>query len=106
MYILNRLESIIGDSIDIEEGSSIKFEVLLDDLRMAIKELRDYKDYYKFVNEEHRKIKKQACKKNNKVTKEYREILEILGIIPVLDHTRNVAEIRKLSHLVRKKSDE
>jgi hypothetical protein len=104
MDILDRLKIIIGDNMDIEEGSSIAFKVPLDDLRIAIREIYDLREK-QFQNDIDVQDERQGELYELEV--EYTQLLEAMDLEPFEDHELNLIAIAKLiTELKRKKTNE
>ena len=104
MDILDRLKFIVGDNMDIEEGSSITFKVHLDDLRIVIREIYDLREK-QFQNDLDVQDEKQGELYEFEV--EYNQLLEAIGIDPLENHEQNLTAITKLiTELKRKKTNE
>jgi hypothetical protein len=104
MDILDRLKIIVGDNMDIEEGSSIVFKVPLDDLRIAIREIYDLREK-QFQNDIDVQDERQGELYELEV--EYTQLLEAMDLEPLEDHELNLIAIAKLiTELKRKKTNE
>jgi hypothetical protein len=104
MDILDRLKFIIGDNMDIEEGSSITHKVPLDDLRIAIREIYDLREK-QFQNDIDAQDERQGELYELEV--EYTQLLEAMDLEPLEDHELNLISIAKLiTELKRKKANE
>ncbi len=102
MDILDRLKLIVGDNMDIEEGSGITFKVHLDDLRIAIREIDDLRE-----KQLHQNLDTQDEHQSElyELEVEYVQLIEAMGMEPLETHEQNIIAIQKHVTNLKKKNE-